>query len=199
MKKIFLIAVAALLATTALNAQDLKDVKEKLNGAHRPGFAGTFNYSKSEMETVVKQHMKDAGLKSKSSDGFMSYMGVSYKDINPGQSDIYLKVTGDKQSATVILLVSTGYDTFLTKEIENNAKAFMKALAKEAKENAIKAQEKVLEKATKEHASAIKNLESLEKEKVKLEEKIENAKKEISAKAEAKANEETVLKKLNDR
>lgn len=128
-------------------------------------FAADFNVSKDVLSNIAEQYFNEniKGKRKKNKDFYM-YQGVNYQEIfGTEKGDFYYKVTGNKSSSKLIVLVSKGYDNFVSQandqQIANNTKAllnnFEHHIEKYNKAQLIKAQQELINKTEKEK----KNLE----------------------------------------
>jgi hypothetical protein len=130
MKNIFSCSLLfiALLATTAMHAQGAHDANVHFAKTDRPGIIAEFPYSQGIVENALRARLEAAGIrKPKSEKGFESYQGVSWADMAPGQVDVYTKVDGKDNQSTVVLLVSKGYDNYVSASSDPALNAKLKA------------------------------------------------------------------------
>lgn len=193
MKKVIksLSLVLAMVATGTVFAQNAHESSVKFNKTNENAVVADYDKSAEIVEAALKDRLEKEGLgKMKSSKGFMAYSGVLWNSVSSDKLDIYFKVEGKKDKSTVSVLISKGYDNFVTSGSDSrtidNVKAFLNGFMAHA--NAyqlaldIKAQEELIRKAEKAFNSSVDNNKDLLQQKEKLEKRI------------AESNNEQVLK-----
>ena len=191
MKKRLISSLSLLLilaASGTLSAQNAREATAKFNKTNPAAVVADYDQPVDLVKTVLKERLEKEGLgKMKSVNGFMRYSGVTWQSVSSDKMDAYFKVDGKKGKSTITVLVSKGYDNFITSGSDartiENVKAFLngfgeqviayqRALDIEAQEEAVKKAEALQKKAAeqqarleKEHAEKQKALEA-EKQKL---------------------------------
>lgn len=183
----------------------------QINKTNQPAVIAQFNYSKDVVENVMADFFKNANLgKSRKFKGFQKFEGVVFQQIADERIDLYYKVSSKSkrsQTSTVHMLVSKGYDNFVSSnsnpEIMAKAKEVLASLVTEfeAKDlrNQIEAQQKVVDRADRDLKSLYSEGENLKSRIKKLQDDLEeNGKKQENQNAllekEKKALEELKAK-----
>lgn len=204
MKRMKIFFCFVLLIITSFSfSQEIK-LEEKsidFSGVSRNAICVTIPYTTSDfIEKKIKDEMKDWGGKYNSSKGEFLTTQSQIKEIGEKLFDGYAKIISAKDG---IIVVAFGFDlggAFLSSSahkeqytsISNRIKAFAVHAAKEATEEEIKAQEKLLHTVEKEQ-------ETLEKDKASLEKEIEEAKKRIEeAQKKIEQNKQDQTKKKEE-
>lgn len=201
MKKLIfssIIAVAIAFGGHQSFAQKAYETKITYMKKNVEAFAADFNVSKTVLNKVAEQYFGEniKGRRKKNKDFYM-YQGVNFTDIfGTEKGDLYYKVTGNKKNAKLILLVSKGYDNFVSggsdAQVAENAKNvlnnFEHQIEKYNKAQLIDEQKKLIAKSEKDHKSLLqdqkraeKKLEDQQKDIEKLQEKIAKKAEEIEA------------------
>lgn len=179
----FAIANVALFSAKAQNA---REVSTSFNKETKPAYQADYPVGNELMETTLIERFKKAGFpKGKSSKGFVKYEGIVFPELSTNKIDVYTKVEGKKENATVLMLVSTGYDNFVSTATDaalaGNSISFLNKLKDDAAAMKAKmdyeAQLLVVKKAEANLVKAEKNKSKLEKKKASLEADIEKEKK----------------------
>jgi hypothetical protein len=184
-----MILMIAILAVSVSKAQ-VTDGKLTIEKVDQPAVVGNFGFAPEIIENVLLSDLKDKGFKkSDEKKGLYKYEGILFTDLSADKIDFYFKVEQadkkDPNSSTVYLLVSKGYDNFVSR---SNASDIFKATTKyleglmakfEARklELDIENQEKLLKDAEKKYNNAVDDGKSLADKKLKIEQEIlENTK-----------------------
>jgi len=191
MKKILTSLTLVCALALSVSAQNAHESSVKFNKTNENAVVADFDKPAEVVEAALKDRLDKEGLgKMKTSKGFMSYAGTLWNSVSTDKLDIYFKVEGKKNKSTVSVLVSKGYDNFITtatdaKTIEN-VKTFLNSLVNYTNTYQlglnIKEQEELVKKAEKTWSSSVDNNKDLLSQKEKLERKI------------AESNNEQVLK-----
>ena len=136
MKKIIVAISLALVAScmSPIYAQQIREMGTTINKVTQTATVGEFNDTKEALSIVLTQKFMEAGLiKSKSaSNGFKVFNGVSWPEVSTETLDVYYKVTGKKNKATVEILISKGYENFISSQNDpaaiENVKHFISSL-----------------------------------------------------------------------
>ena len=136
MKKLLLIGVA-LLATVGLSA---KETESSISGA-KPEiktalgkdkelvnlYTITLHYSVDDIKNALHARLKTEGIKgTKGKNNFYAFKGVKYTLLWDKTCDIYVGITGNKETASVNLIISLGYENYVDpfKDQETTQKAY---------------------------------------------------------------------------
>ncbi|MFT4060854.1 MAG: hypothetical protein QM642_00700 [Edaphocola sp.] len=205
MVKSVLTAAAMFAAAFQATAQSARETTAKYNKTDAPAVSADYNKNKDVVEDALKTQMAKEGIgKPGSSKGYMLWKGVTWTNVSTEKVDVYAKVEGKKEQATVTILLSKGYDNFANSTSDPNAinkiKDFLNSFTE--KLNAydlglnIKEQEEIVKKAEKEYNGSVSDGKDLESEKSKIEKKIEDNKKTQADKQKALQTEQAKLDAL---
>jgi predicted ribosome quality control (RQC) complex YloA/Tae2 family protein len=196
MKKRIISSLSLLLIFAAcgtLSAQNARETTAKFNKTNPGAIIADYDQPADMVKTVLKERLEKEGLgKMKSASGYMRYSGVIWNAISSEKLDAYFKVDGKKGKSTITVLVSKGYDNFVTPasdaRITDNVKAFLNGfnehLTAYQKTLDVKAQEEAVKKAEKEQKELAKRNKELQEEKEKLERKHAEKQKALDAERE---------------
>ncbi len=126
---VFLLSVLCSWSRSAVG-QAAQDANIRFGKTDRPGLLITYPYSKGITESAVRARLDRAGLgKAKSDKGFMSFQAASWGEVAPGQLDVYAKVDANREDnqSTIALLVSKGYDNYVSASSDPAINAKLKA------------------------------------------------------------------------
>lgn len=182
MKSKFLKLSVVMFVANALSfgvmAQNAREVSTTINKAQKTAFQGDYKVAKDLMKTTLEDRFKKAGVSSgKKSKGYTKYTGVTFSELSPNKIDIYTKVEGKKDNSSVIMLVSTGYDNFISTATDaataTNTITFLNKLNDDAVNMKaaidLAAQQKAVKEAEEKLKKSEKEAEKLAKKKAKLE------------------------------
>lgn len=174
----------------AARAQSVEGTTE-YNKVKQPAVICEFPYPPGLVETVLEDDLKQKGFgKGKSSKSFQLYQAINFSEISGEKIDLYVRVEKksrkESEIATITVLVSKGYDNFISSatdaSIMNNVAGYVNGLKpkleKSSLEIQITDQEDLLRKEEKKFNTLVDDGESLVKKKKKLEDDIEDNKKE---------------------
>lgn len=207
MKK-FILPLTLVLSIVTCNlaqAQNARELSVKLDKNKENAIVAEYDQPEEVMETVLKKQLEQEGLdKSKKHKGFSRYAETTWKRISPQSADYYFKVDGKKDHATITVLISKGYNNFISsgsdREAVEQMKAFLNnlAAAAEAYSHAlkVKAQEDVVTKAEKAFNESEENNKDLLSQKEKLEKKIAENNNEQALRQKALDDEKKKLEAL---
>ncbi len=191
MKKLLLALTTALLtfgvsafaADDENNSEKVSFTIQKTNGPNKEGvmaFTKIYPYPAAEIEDAILERLKEEGITGKkASNNFYAFKEVKYNSLWNRTCDIYIAVNGSQKSGTMYLLISTGYDNYITdSDPEENKKIsdWMDSLEENIKNHLYNHQ---LENQEKETEEAIKDLNDIKKEKEKIEKKVADNEKDI--------------------
>lgn len=193
MKKQFLyisaIAFLSIFTTVNVYAQAPKETQVTYMKKVTNAYAKEFNISKGDLEDVVEKYFKD-NFKGKrlKSNGYYLYKGVDWAEVSTEKLDVYYKVGGGKRNATLTIMVSKGYDNFISSqsspqisaEVMNFLNTFQVKIDDFNRKATAAALAKEIEKKE-------KDLKSFDKEEKKLQDKIKDIEKDIERNAKKRA------------
>ncbi|MEO6831856.1 MAG: hypothetical protein ABI378_05935 [Chitinophagaceae bacterium] len=111
----FILIASALFFATSSFAQTPKAATVRYDKTDRPGLVITYPFSDKIVEAALRNHLdKDGFTKRSSRKGFDIYKAQNWDEISGKLVDVYTNVDGRKGTSTVSLLVSKGYDNFVT-------------------------------------------------------------------------------------
>lgn len=187
------VAGFAFLCTTTTYAQNVREVAIKMNKVEQKALAADYPYAKGFVTQALDEKFNLAKFgKSKRKSGFDLYSGVSWMEVAPADKlDVYVKTEERKGNTTVSILLSRGYDNFLTSTADatqiENLKTFLVGLSTGIQaaelQKKIEDQMKVVKAAEDKTASVVKDYESLKSQKEKIEKSMEQ-----NLEAQKKAN-----------
>lgn len=191
MKKAIFLLVSVVLISGALFAQHAQTGTIELDKAARPCVTAEYNYTADLVEGALKKKFSDLKLGSgeRTKDGFRLFEGVTIAEIARERMDVYYKIEDKKQTTVVYMLTSKGYDNFMKMDADSMAvgktmhflEAFDRDIALFQLNNQINAQDKVIADIEKKSAAAVKEGESLQNKKARLESSIDEHTLEVSA------------------
>jgi hypothetical protein len=183
MKKVLKTLVLSLAVTSSsvAFAQNARETSTKFGKDVHNAVVADYDVPVKLITDALKDRLEKEGLgKMKSTNGFMAYMGTLWNSVSGDKLDVYFKVEGKKDKSTITVMVSKGYDNFVTSTSDSitiaNIKTFLNNFMDHA--NAfqlnldIKAQEDVVIKTEKDLNSIKKDGTNLIEQKEKLEKKI---------------------------
>lgn len=118
-------------------AQNAKETTVKFNKQERPAFSAEYPLSKKMIEETIKSKMVNAGSKGKRYKGFRKYEGVVLPELSPTKVDVYSKIKGNKSKAGVVMLVSTGYDNYVSPASNSSIAANTITMLNQLKDDAV--------------------------------------------------------------
>jgi predicted RNA-binding protein with RPS1 domain len=186
MKRTLLLLTSIICSAVAIAQQAAESTVEALK-AQQPCVTVSYNMNPDVVESALKQKLDNAKLGSgDKSKGYRVYKGVNLPDISPDKIDIYTKVEGKKENATVYFLVSKGYDNFISSKSDpdmfKKVMAYVNTLQADAVSYQlnldIKAAEEEQAKAEKKYNNSVDDGKDLQSDKTKIEKKIEENKAE---------------------
>ncbi len=173
MRRKLIFTLTCFFAFASMTAQDAKITSTEFNKKSQPAISADFEMSGPIAEGAIKKKMSDAKIKGGSNkNGFLTYQEVIVPELRAEKMDVYFKIEDKKTSSTVMLLISKGYENFMSKETDpevvNKSIVYLNSLKKDImsfgyndeiakQEDKQKDLEKDLKKATKEGASLSKD------------------------------------------
>lgn len=177
--KRFTLAVIAALATIGVSAVEV----QKVDGPNKEqvmAFTTTYQYPADDIEDAIIAKLKEEGLSGKkASNNFYAYKGVKYNGLWNRTFDFYIAVNGSHKSGTIYLVLSTGYDNYITdsdKEENEKVSDWLESLDADIQNYVYNQQLSAQQEETDE---AEKELKNLKKQKEKTEQKIAANEKEL--------------------
>lgn len=204
MKLVCGFALAGLFTLNAA-AQNAHEVSVTIDKETKTAFQGDYKVSKALMSTTVEDRLKKAGLsKSSKTNGYQVYKGVIFPEISANKVDIYTKVEGKKANASVIMLVSAGYNNFVSTASDAATAANTITFLNKLNEDAVSmqgvidlsAQQKAIAEAEKKRKKSEDQQAKLAKKKAKLEKQMEEQAKAQEKAAKALEDEKLKLENL---
>lgn len=164
-KKLFVLTCFIASAWVA-RAQDAHEIKVDYNKRTIAGYEAQYAVDKKLIKQTLEDRLKKVGAGSgKRSKGYRKYTKVVFSELSSRQMDIYVKVKGKRSRSTVTMLVSAGYDNFVSQasdpatasntisflnNLDEDAEKMKSALQRAGSEAAMKAAEKALKDAERE-------------------------------------------------
>lgn len=201
MKKIITFLLFASGISSVATAQVRED-KINVLDAERLGLRIEMNYDSKIVSSALADKLKEAGIKTKSSKGFVTASGVKLVDISPELMDYYFKVESiDKKRSVLYLAISKGYSNFIDPAVNqyawDNAKTFLEGMVAYAARYQLQADAKTMEKtvstAQKNYDKSVKDYKKQEDALAKSRKSMEDAQGELTNK---KADLETLRQKI---
>lgn len=201
MKKqlIYISAIVAisLFGTVNMQAQAPRETQVTYLKNVTNAFEREFNISKSDLEDIVEAYFKEQ-FKSKrlKSNGFQLYKGVDWTMVSAEKLDVYYKIEGGKRNAKLIMMVSKGYDNFVSSNSDAQVSAqVINFLNNFDAQIAAHNRQEAAAKLTKEIEKKEKDIKDYDKEEKKLRDKIQDLEKDIERNAKRKAEAIEALEK----
>ena len=150
----------------------------------RPAIVNDLPFDAKTVENAIDDTLSKMGYKGSGSKGFTVYKGVHLTELGSDSYDLYFMVDKksrrDKENSTVTLMISKGFDAFISKstdktvfeKAQNYLDSLRNMVARYDLEQQIKTQEEELKKAEKKNADLQDEAKDLEKKKRKLEDQI---------------------------
>ena len=183
---------------------------------------GTVEYQKTDREAIIHEvpfsedmitkaiqdTLEKMGYKGKESKGFIVYKGVKMPELGSEAYDLYFSVDKkskkEKDVSKVTLMISTGFDNFITEKshpaLVRNAKTYLDSLRNTIaiydRNQQIAEQEEVVKKLEKKVSGLSDDGEDLQKKKKKLEKEIEDNIKEQADRQKELEKQRQVLSTL---
>ena len=181
MKKIFVLLSLAFTIPNVSFAQ-ATDTLTYFNQQTLPACVAHYSYSAAEINGALEKKFLAAKFPkaTKAKDGFVLYKGVLMPEISTVKLDFYTKVLGNGANSSLYIILSKGYDNYISKTTDpeiiakainflngfnRNAAAYRYGIEIENQNTVIKEAEKKIKKSESEK-------ESIEKEKSKIQSKI---------------------------
>lgn len=208
MKKLFRTATLAafvLAMAPAVHAQNAREASVKFMKAQQSAIVADYELAASHVENALKERLEKAGLSNRSSSkGFMTFKGASWSEVSGDKVDVYAKVEGKGNKSTVTILVSKGYDNFIsgssdagmTEKVKNFLNDFMNHVSAYQLKLDIQKQEEIVKKAEKEFTGTVSAADDLSKEREKIDKQIAQNKDDQTKKQTIVDQEKSRLEEL---
>jgi len=178
-------------------AQDISETNISFMDGKQNAIEAKYNFSEDIMETVVKNVLDKKNIKKTSSKkGYSVYEGLIFSELTSDKIDFYIKVDGNKTATKITILISKGYNNFISESSDPSTFKNIKTLCKEFNVNAIEEhlnreiakQEEVIKDAEKKFNKSVEKGKDLVKEKEDIIKKIgENTEDQKTLKANTEA------------
>ena len=183
MKKLLLLP-AMLMAFTMVMAQNIEQKSVQVGTVTAPGYSVTIQKKTDLVQDAMNKRLKDAGLKTKKSEGFIAALDQLFAEIATDPINLYTKVEKEtKNSAKVTVCVIPTDLTADRETMQANVRRFVEGFVqyvnKFEAQNNMEAEQDNLKKAEKGQAKAVAAVEKLDKNIQKNKEKIADKKKDI--------------------
>lgn len=127
MKKILLSISLIMASVHFAKAQDVKEDTVTFRKMEEPAFTVSYNYPKPVVKKVLADKLATMGLNHKKNEkGFTVYKAAVWQQIADTKKDVYTKVSGSKHRTVVYILVSKGYDNFISSASDSGTAAKVK-------------------------------------------------------------------------
>ncbi|MCK9481576.1 MAG: hypothetical protein M0R38_07445 [Bacteroidia bacterium] len=113
-------------------AQRVNETKLSFNKQDVASYSIEYDVSKADLQQVAESYFgKNINGKKSKAEGFVQYIAASWSIMPFDKGDIYYKVEGNKKKSTLIILVSMGYDNFVSSSTEPKVLASLSMFASE--------------------------------------------------------------------
>jgi hypothetical protein len=182
MKKFSLSLIAV--CTALLSLAQARYTTTEFQKVMRPAIVADIPFPEKTISNAIEDKMSKSGYKGKSVKGFTMYPGVHLNELGSGNYDMYFMIDRvsrkDKGNSTVTLMLSKGFDAFVSDSSDvtviESAKTYLNNLrdmvAAYDLELQIAEQDDVIKKADKKYNSLMDDGTDLQKKKRKIEEQI---------------------------
>lgn len=166
--------VLATVTSATVFAQNAHEAMIPFNKTQESAVVADFDNPPEVVKQVLKAQLEKEGLgKIKSSGGYWRSNGSVWHSVSSDKMDFYFRVEGKRNKSTISVLVSKGYDNFVTSgtdsrtvdNVKNFLNSFGDQLAAYQKEQDIKAQEEAVKKAEALQKKAVERQAKLDKQK----------------------------------
>jgi len=118
----FLGCMMAMTTPQKATAQEVKESVIKYNKNTHPGVAATYNADDDAVRAALLKRLTAAGLANKKTQkGFYVFQGVNWTEIMPEKIDVYVRVDGNNSKSTAYIMISRGYDNFISAATDADA------------------------------------------------------------------------------
>ena len=190
---------------TTAQAQ-VNETTVSVNKNQSNAFTTSFEAEQSAVENTVDAELKKvlSSSKSWSTKGFKVFKGVIWNAISTEKVDVYYKVESKKKISTVYLLVSKGYNNFVSTQndpqMAANITAFLSNLSVKVKEyehtKVVEEQTKKVKDAEDDYNKYIKRADELRKDKARIEKDIEENDKKLQERERELNNQKSRLEEV---
>lgn len=202
------LAIGLALFSVNVQAQKVVETGISYNKQNINGFVGSYNIPSKDLSTIADAYFaKNIKGKKKKNKGFSVFQGVNWPAVPLEIGDVYYSVSGKKNESSLSVMVSKGYDNFITSasdaEIAAAVQRFFTDFNKDIEAfylaHKIEAQKELIVKLEKEHQDGLKVEEKLKKDIVSIEKDIEKNKAAYNAKAAEVEAAKKVLSELESK
>lgn len=184
----------------------VNETSVSVNKNQSNAYTTSFEAEQSDVENTMEQELKKvlSSSKTSSTKGFKLYKGVMLNAISTEKVDVYYKVESKKKMSTVYLLVSKGYNNFVSSQndpqMSANIVAFLSNLQVKVKEfehtKAVDEQTKKVKDAEDNYNKYIKRAEELKKDKERIEKDIQDNQKNLEERERELNNQRNRLEEV---
>lgn len=186
-------------------AQNVRETQISYLKQNVNGYVGEYKVSKSDMEKITENYFANAikgkRLKNKN---FYQFKGVNWNVISLDKADVYYRVDGNKSTSTLTILVSKGYDNYISSssdaQLSNELKAFFSDFNKEIDKytlnQRIEEQKKLIQKLEKDHKDLLQEETRMKNKISDLEKDIQSNKNKYENKMAEIEKNKTILQEL---
>lgn len=199
MKKAIFFFVAALVSFNVFaQQQPPKETQVKYNKTMVNGVVAEYAIGEEVISKSLFDYLSSIGIsKPSSSNGYKVFKAAMWGEISPEKLDIYIKTDGSRSKSTVTIILSKGYDNYVTSQkdadIVQRLNSFLGRLQLYAN---VVAQQEFIKKVEEDMATINKETESLKREQDKLSKKIEENKSQSERQQKALESEQAKLEEL---
>ncbi len=194
--KSVLVLVSLFFSCTVAFAQ-ARTVTTEYQKSMQPAIEVDVPFAEKTVTNSIIEKFENRGYKGKESKGYLTFKGVRLSELGKGEYDLYFKVDRksrqQKDASVITLLISSGYDKFISEsdnpDLIDNAKKMLNeqtgVTAAHDLELQIQEQDEINIKEDKKLATLVSDSVNLQKKKLVLDTEIlENSKKQEAQKAE---------------
>lgn len=201
-----MLALLTWIATPILTHAQAGEAAVSYNKTNANGYVVNVEGDKEILNVSLDDYFKKAfNAKSTTSKGFKTFKGVSWPEVASDKLDVYYKVDGKKGKNTVTVLVSKGYDNFISgasdPNIADGVKSFMNTIQAKTVSasiaNAVAAAQKIVDEAQKDYDKVAKKEGELRKSKEKIEKELLDQQKSLAEKEKTLNQAKTKLEAAN--
>ena len=200
----FLCSVLLIFIGCNLKAQTISEDRISFMDGKQDAVVAKYQYSEDVMEAAIDKVLAEKKIKkTKNTKGFRLYQGVIFDDLCRDVIDLYIKIDGNKKETTVTILISKGYNNFISssndgntiKNTKNLCKVFNVSAIEEYLNREIEKQEEIVKEADKKQKKSVEHGKDLVKDKEELLKKIDE---NIEEQKQLKAALEEQIRVLNN-
>lgn len=202
MKKLFLLP-AMLMAFATLTAQSVETKRIQVGPLTAQGYCVTIQKKADLVQDAMDRRLKEAGLKTKKSEGFVAVLEQLFVEIASSPINLYTKVEKESKNAATVTVCVIPTDLTADREsLQANVRRFLEGFVQyvdkyEAQQN-LENEQGNLKKAQKAHASALATVGKSENKIEKNNEKIAEKRKDIEKYAQKIKECQEDIKKLEE-